>query len=305
MERIPQIKNEITEKKGKEWLGIQLTTEKKLESLMWYLEHPKLQENTKMLEEIIELYFIAKASGFTKMEGIIRKLDQLSITLGKFDYGEEEEIEKKPKFLNYPQAIKELRSKIEILMQSPYGTSLPDTTQISIIDFINYLNHPDFAKKPRLFDDVYEKYEEAKNSEFMKMQSFKTILDMLEIKLGPVTKDMKKYKTLEEQMQDIEEEKKKLAEEWNKMRSEQERLKSDTGTLVEEREKLKEENQKLKDDLEALKKEWVEFEVQKSKFDEEKDNLVKERERLNEEQKRLEYERQKLENSRNSDSNQG
>jgi len=303
MERIPQIKNEIAEKKGKEWLGLQTTTEKQLDSLMWYLEHPKLQENTKLLEEITELYYIAKAGGFTKMEGIIRKLDQLSITLGKFDYAEEEEIEKKPKFLNYPPAIKELRSKIEILMQSPLGTSLPETTQKSIINFINYLNHPDLAKKPRLFDDVYEKYEEAKASEFMKMQSFSDMLNMLEIKLGPVTKEMKKYKTLEEKMQDLEEEKKRLSEEWNKIRSEQERLKSDTEKLIEEREKLKEENQKLKDDLEALKQEGVKFEDQKSKFNEEKDKLMKEREKLYEEQKRLEYERQKLENSRNNDIN--
>ncbi len=83
LERRIKIKNEITEKKGKEWLGLQITTENQLESLMWYLEHPKLQENTKMLEEITELYFIAKASGFTKMEGIIRKLDQLSIIIKK------------------------------------------------------------------------------------------------------------------------------------------------------------------------------------------------------------------------------
>jgi len=81
LERIIKIKKEITEKKGKEWLGLQLTTEKQLESLLWYLDHPKLQEKTKLLEEIIELYFIAKASGFIKMEGIIRKLDQLRITL--------------------------------------------------------------------------------------------------------------------------------------------------------------------------------------------------------------------------------
>jgi len=85
LEKIIKIKNEITEKKGKEWLGLQITTENRLESLLWYLEHPKLQENTKLLEEIIELYFNAKASGFTKMEGIIRKLDQLNITLRKFD----------------------------------------------------------------------------------------------------------------------------------------------------------------------------------------------------------------------------
>jgi hypothetical protein len=85
LEKIIKIKNEITEKKGKEWLGLQITTENRLESLLWYLEHPKLQENTKLLEEIIELYFFAKASGFTKMEGIIRKLDQLNITFRKFD----------------------------------------------------------------------------------------------------------------------------------------------------------------------------------------------------------------------------
>jgi hypothetical protein len=85
LEKIIKIKNEITEKKGKEWLGLQITTENRLESLLWYLEHPKLQENTKLLEEIIELYFFAKDSGFTKMEGIIRKLDQLNITFRKFD----------------------------------------------------------------------------------------------------------------------------------------------------------------------------------------------------------------------------
>ena len=85
LERRIKIKNEITEKKGKEWLGLQITTENRLESLLWYLENPKLQENTKLLEEIIELYFTAKDSGFTRMEGIIRKLDQLNITLRKFD----------------------------------------------------------------------------------------------------------------------------------------------------------------------------------------------------------------------------
>jgi len=302
MERIPQIKKEITEKKGKEWLGLQNTTEKQLESLMWYLEHPKLQENQKMLEEITELYFIAKASGFTKMEGIIRKLDQLSITLGKFDYTEkEEEMDKKPKFLNYPQEIKELRKKIEVLMQSPYGTSLPETTQQSIINFINYLNHPDLHKRPKLFDDIFDKYEEAKATDFMKMQSFNDMLNMLEIKLGAITEDMKQYKTLEEKMQDLEVEKKRLTEEWDKLRLEQEKLKSNTEMLVKDREKLKVENQKLKDDLEALKKEWVQFEDQKSKFNEEKDNLVKERERLNEELKRLESERRALEESRNND----
>ena len=305
MERIPQIKLDITEKKGKEWLGLQMTTEKQLESLLWYLEHPKLQENAKLLEEITELYFIAKFSGFTKMEGIIRKLDQLSITLGKFDYTEkEEELEKKPKFLNYPQEIKELRKKIEVLMQSPYGTSLPDTTQQLIIKFINYLNHPDLHKRPKLFDDIFDRYEEAKATDFMKMQSFNDMLNMLEIKLGAITEDMKQYKTLEEKIQDLEDEKKRISEEWNKLDMEREALITDKELIAKEREGLKNENIKLKEDLEALKKEWLNIENENKKLKEERNNLIKDREKLNEEQKILEYEKQKFEQSRNNEINQ-
>ncbi|TFG29737.1 MAG: hypothetical protein EU532_02520 [Promethearchaeota archaeon] len=296
MERIPEIKKQINDKKGKEWIGLQTTTEKQLESLLWYLEHPKLQENSKLLEEIIEFYYIAKASGFTKMEGIIRKLDQLTITLGKFDYAEEEkEIDIKPKFLNYVQAIKELRSKIEILMQSPYGTSLPENTQKSIIEFINYLNHPDLHKKPNLFDDIYEKYEEAKESDFMKMQTFNTMLNMLEIKLGPVTKEMKKYKTLEEKIKDFEDEKKRFSEEWDKLKGDQEILNTERESLVKEKEKLSQENNKLKDDIDALKKEWDRIEEEKAKLKQEKEILTKERENLSNEFKKLESEWQKLE----------
>ncbi len=304
MERIPQIKLEITEKKGKEWLGLQMTTEKQLESLLWYLEHPKLQENPKLLEEITELYFIAKASGFMKMESIIRKLDQLSITLGKFDYTEkEEELDKKPKFLNYPQEIKELRKKIEVLIQSPYGTSLPETTQQLIINFINYLNHPDLHKRPKLFDDIFEKYEEAKATDFMKMQSFNDMLNMLEIKLGAINEDMKQYKTLEEKIEDLEDEKKRISEEWNKLDLEREALITEKEKIAKERDVLKDENKKLKDDLEAIKKEWVKIENENKKLEEETNSLIKERQTLNEEQKRLEYERQRLENSHNTDIN--
>ena len=101
------------------------------------------------------LYHNAKVTNFTKMEKIIRKLDQLNITLGQYNIEKTEKTDKKPKFLNYVQAIKELRGKIEILMQSPLGTSLPESTQKSLIKFMNFLNHPDLHKKSNIFDIMY------------------------------------------------------------------------------------------------------------------------------------------------------
>ena len=56
-DRIKSIVNEIKDKNGKEWVGLQNTTEKQLESLMWYLEHPRLLHEMPVLaEELIELY---------------------------------------------------------------------------------------------------------------------------------------------------------------------------------------------------------------------------------------------------------
>jgi DNA repair ATPase RecN len=225
-----------------------------------------LQETPKLIEEIVELYYRAKLSKFTKMEGVLRKLDQLSITLGKFDYAEKEEIEKKPKFLNYSQAVKEFRSKVELMMHSPYGTSLPENTQKSIITFINYLNHPELYKMNRLFDEIYEKYEEVKASEFMKMQTFNDLLNKLEIKLGTLTQDMKKYKTIEEKIEELDNTKNKLSEEWNKLKVEHDRLNDYKGNLEKEWGKLKEEQNRLKFEQDTLKKEWEKLEIEQKKI---------------------------------------
>jgi hypothetical protein len=199
-EKISRIKIEIENQEGKEWLGMKDTTEKRLESLLWYLEHPKIKEFPRLLEEAIDLYFKAKESGFLKMEGIIRKLDQLNIKLGKFDYEKEEEKnqQKKRKFLNYSKTIKDLRKKIQILLQSPLGTSLPEKTQESLMTLMNYLNHPDLKTRPQLFDELYEIYEKAEKNDFMQMQAFNHFLNKLEIKLGSLTKEMKSFKTIEE-----------------------------------------------------------------------------------------------------------
>jgi hypothetical protein len=287
MDKILEIKKEITEKKGKEWLGLQVSTEKQLESILWYLDHPKLQEHPKLLNEIIESYFAAKRSRFVKMEGIIRKLDQLSITLGKHDYTEKEEVETQPKFLNYVQAIKELKRKIEILMESPLGTSLPDNIQEALLTFLNYLNHPDLHRKPKLFDKMYEVYESAKKSEFLKMQNFNDMLMMLEIKLGEITEEMKKYKTIDEKRQELEQEQGKLLEEWELLKKEQEKISREKLDLAKEKENIREERVTLNTEKEEIRK------IEK-KMKEEQKLLKNEKMRLTNEWNKLENVRKTL-----------
>ena len=244
-DRIKSIVNEIKEKKGDEWVGLQSVTEKQLESLMWYLEHPRLHEMPELTSELVDLYDNARESKFTKMEGIIRKLDQLSIKLGHEDYKlpEGKKGGKKLMFQNYPQAIKELQTDIAILMHSPHGTTLPDLIQKSILTFHNYLNHPDLP--PELFDEMHEKYEFAKATDFLKLQAFNDLLNKLDIKLGEITEEMKTFKSIKEQSRELEAEKTKLAEEVKK--------------LQEEKEKLKKEKDELEEAKNILLKEWEEY----------------------------------------------
>jgi len=209
MERLLDIKKEIQEKNGKEWVGLQEQTEKQLHSLMWYLDHPKLHQDSKLAEEIIEHYYMAKASGFLKMEGIIRKLDQLGVSLGKADLSEAVS-SGKIQAINYGQAIIELKQEIEDLLGSSYGQSLPQKTQESITVLLNYLDHPNLPNKPKLFDDMSEKYKMGKSSDFTTMQAFNQMLNMAEIKLGKIS-EIKKVKTIEEIKKDLENEKERLS----------------------------------------------------------------------------------------------
>ncbi len=158
MEKIEAIKNEIKEKKGREWLGLQLKTEKQLESLMYYLDHPKIYEYPRLLEELMEFYYIARSKNFTKMEDIIRKLDQLSIKLGKYDERESASAQKRPELVNYAYEIVELKKRLDNLMASSLGMSLPELTQNSLATFLSYLSHPVLQKKKNLFDDMLAKY---------------------------------------------------------------------------------------------------------------------------------------------------
>ena len=256
-DRINSIIDEIKEKNGKEFVGLQSETDKQLESLMWYLEHPRLtHEMPALAEELVELYDSAKESKFTKMEGILRKLDQLSIKLGKdyYELPEEKKKGKKLMFTNYPQAIKDIQTDIAILMHSPHGTSLPELIQTSILTFHNYLNHPDLHRTPELFDEMHEKYEFAKATDFLKLQAFNDLLMKLKIKLGEITEEMNTFKSIKEQSRELEAEKTRLAEEVKK--------------LQEEKEQIKKEKDELEEAKDILFKEWEEYNEMIKKLEE-------------------------------------
>jgi len=276
-DKISEIKSEIEKKEGKEWIGLQSTTEKQLESLVWYLEHPKITDYPKLLEEVINLYFKARDSGFIKMEGIIRKLDQLQIKLGKLDYEKEDEPEKKLKFINYPKKIKDMKVKIELMLQSPYGTSLPESTRESLITLINYLNHPNLPTNKQLFDEIYDVYEQAKADDFLKMQKFKDLLNKIEIKLGSLSEDMKEFKTLEEKQEDLEKEKSKLQEKEQEIEDQREDLMKERRELEIEQQNLEVERNKIKEIQKNLSLQQEELEKQKEDFKQERDEIKRER----------------------------
>lgn len=285
---ISEIKTQIKKKEGKEWLGLQNTTEQKLESLIWYLDHPKITEFPRLLEEVINLYYKARESGFIKMEGIIRKLDQLKIKLGKHDYKKKEKESKKSlKFINYPKEIKNLKDKIEIMIQSPYGTSLPDSTHELIITLLNYLNHPNLPMNKRLFDEVYDVYQKTREDDYLKMQSFKDMLDKIEIKLGDLPNDLKQFKTLEEKREELEKDRKRLRELERGIEKDKENFEKERHQMELELKNLEVERIKIKEIQKNLREE-------QEKFDKEKNSLQKQKEDLSQEKEDLERQRKKL-----------
>lgn len=293
-DKIAQIKVEIENKEGNEWLGLKNTTEQRLESLLWYLEHPKIKEFPRLLEEAVDLYFKAKESGFLKMEGIIRKLDQLNIKLGKYDYTKEKEDKeggKEKRFLNYTKAIQELRKKIEILLQSPLGTSLPEKTQKSLITLRNYLNHPDLKSRPNLVDELYNVYETAEENDFMQMESFNQFLNKLEIKLGSLTKEMKSFKTIEEKMEELEEEKLELQQKIENLEKEKQDLK-------EKEREFEMEKQDLIEQQERLQVEKEEFQTERNELKDKIKTLTQKVNALQEENQGLKEKNQQLKEKR-------
>ncbi|MFW9878011.1 MAG: hypothetical protein ACFFG0_33425 [Candidatus Thorarchaeota archaeon] len=313
MEKISSIIKEVNEKKGREWLSLLPKTEQQLMSLAWYLNHPKLQEDPEKIEEIVELYYNAKANDFLHMEKITRKLDELSVKIGKVGYiekialpsqAEKKPMEKpkRPTIADYGKAIENLRNRIERLLHSPTGSNLHENTQISITTFLNYLIHPDLQKNPELFDEMLEKYEEVEAVDFISMQSFNDLLTKIEIKLGKLTGEMKTWKTIDErgkdlikEMKKIEQEKQTLKEGWenlelerNNLKLEWEQLEAEKEIWLEEQEKFNEERQKLVTERAELTLEKAELSLKQSKLESEKEKLETVKKELEAFEKKLE-----------------
>ena len=308
MEKISSIIKEVNEKRGKEWLSLQPKTEQQLKSLVWYLDHPKLQEDPEKVEELVGLYYNAKTSGFLKMERITRKLDELSVKIGKVGSIEKKvlpaqleikpkEKPKQPTIVNYAKAIEELRNRIERLLNSPSGSSLLESTQNSIIIFLNYLNHPDLQNNTELFDEMLKKYEEVEVVDFVPMHAFNNLLNTIEMKLGKVTEEMKTWKSIDErekdltkEMKKIEEEKESLKEGWEELEAKRENLKVEWQELDVERGKLKEEREKFNEMRQKFATERVELTLERANLESEKEKLEHVKKQLEAMQNKLERE---------------
>lgn len=306
MEKIFSIIKELNEKKGKEWFSIHPKTEQQLMSLAWYLNHPKLQEDLKKIEELVGLYYNAKATDFLKMERIARKLDELSVKIGKVGSIEKkvlpsqseikpEEKPKRPTIVNYGKAIEELRNRIERLLNSPSGLNLHENTQISITTFLNYLNHPDLQNNPKLFDEMLEKYEEVEAVDFITMQAFNDLLNKMEIKLGNVFKEMRTWKSIDEREKDLKREIKKIEEEKENLKEAGEKLEVERKKLKLEWVKLKVERGKLKEEQEKFNKECQNFATERAKLTLERAELSLKHSNLESEKEKLEFVKKKLE----------
>ncbi|MFX1530582.1 MAG: hypothetical protein ACFFBC_05680 [Promethearchaeota archaeon] len=320
MEKISSITKEVNEKKGREWLGLQPKTEQQLMSLAWYLNHPKLQEDPGKIEEIVGLYYNAKANDFLHMEKITRKLDELSVKIGKVGPIEKiplpsqseikpMEIPEQPMIADYGKAIEDLRNRIERLLNSSSGSNLQENTQISITTFLHYLNHPDLQNNTELFDEMLKKYEEVEAVAFTTMQAFNDLLNKMEIKLGKISPEMKTWKSIDErekdliqEMEKLEEEKQNLKEGWenleaerNKLKLEWEQLEVEKKKWLGEQEKFNEERQQFVAERANLTFEKAELSLEQSKIESEKEKLESEKEKLEIVKKQLEQMEKKLE----------
>ncbi len=312
MEKIFLIKKELQEKSGKEWLGLQRQTEKRLESLVWYLDHPKLQETPKLIEEIIELYYTAKKTNFIKMEGIIRKLDQLSIKFSKEGAVKKTSIAQshsaRGEQVIYVKAIEEFIKQVDDFLNSTSGISLPEKTKKSLIAFLGYLNQPKLVNKTALYEDMREKYDAAEEQDFLSMSAFDGMLNKCEIKLGAITDELKTWKSPEVRKKEFEvaienfEAEKELFQENLKnleiqredMKVEREKMETEKGQMEKERENLGIEHEKMKVEREKLETEKSQIEKERETLKNAQDKFEVENENLNQERTRLESERELL-----------
>lgn len=300
MEKIPIIIEDIKEKKGKEWVGLQKATETQLENLMYFLGDQRLLEHPKLIHEIVEVYYAAKATDFLKMESIIRKLDQLSIKFGREGYVKKA-VEKD--ILNLGKAVDDYRKNVENMLNSPIGNRLLDSTKQLIISFYNYLGHPKVKDNQVLFEEMLNTYEAAEKDDFTVLQKMSDLLNKLDIKLGSSGEEVAvKYKSPEELREELEKMKLELAAERENLSRELKKINEQKAIVKSKEEQVELDEKFMEKERESMK---ATFESEKkalaserANFEAEKQALASERANIEAEKQALASERQKLESER-------
>ena len=300
MEKIPIIIEDIKEKQGREWVGLQKATETQLENLMYFLGDQRLLEHPKLVDEVVEVYYAAKATDFLKMESILRKLDQLRIKFGKDGYVKKA-VEKD--ILNLEKAVDDYRKNIENMLNSAIGSRLLDSTRELIISFYNYLGHQKVKDNQILFEEMINTYEAIEKDEFTVLQKMSDLLNKLDIKLGSSGEEVAiKFKTPEELREELEQTKLELAEERENISRELKKIDEQKAILkgkeeqVELDEKFMEsERASMKAAFESEKKALA---MERANFEAEKQALASERANIEAEKQAIAAERQKLDSER-------
>ena len=153
------------------------------------------------------------------------------------------------------------------------GSSIPESSQKSLITFLNYLNHPDLSNRDKLFEEMLEKYNVTESGDFISMQSLNDLLTKLEIKFGAVTEELKTYKSLDEVKKELEEEKKKLAAEWEKLEEERKRLEAEQEKLDSEKKEVNLAKEKVEAERNKLEAEKKAVDLAKEKVEAERNKL--------------------------------
>jgi len=289
MEKLPIIIEDIKEKKGKEWIGIQKATENLLDNLMYFLDDQRLLEHPRLVEELVELYYNAKASDFLKMEAIIRKLDEVRIRFGKDGYVKKV-VEKD--ILNLGKAIDDFRKNIENMLNSAIGSRLLDSTRELIISFYNFLGHPKLQDNQPLFEEMLRTYEAVEKDEFTVLQKMTALLDKLDIKLGSSAEEVvATFKTPEELREELEQTKFELAQEKENISRELKKIEEQKSILKGKEEQVALDQQFLEKERESMK---ATFESEKQALATERANFESQREAIANEQAQIEAERQAI-----------
>lgn len=293
MEKLPIIIEDIKEKKGKEWVGLQKATEIQLENLMYFLGDQRLLEHPKLVEEVVEVYYTAKATDFLKMESILRKLDQLRIKFGKDGYVKKA-VEKD--ILNLEKAVDDYRKNVENMLNSAIGGRLLDSTRELIISFYNYLGHAKVKDNQILFEEMINTYEAVEKDEFTVMQKMSDLLSKLDIKLGASGEEVvSTFKTPEELREELEQTKLELAEERENISRELKKIEEQKAILKGKEEQVELDEKFMEKERESMK---ATFESEKQALAMERANFESEKQALATERANIEVERQALASER-------